>query len=570
MDDQSTFDRLVQNLSKNERKELLEKMHTQDAGIVNSSPLRTAEDKTPVNYTKAYEQLTFFERLLLFFKVLFSSAGREDVLENIILRKLGKRLEREHPDIYEYLTNQLLTSFSEYIKNLKESLQFLQEPYSKAFGAKKQGFFAFMVGWRFPEIQQRLLKEIDPEQVAYEKSILEPYQVRKEIEFRLEDIIESIGQEHKELLYQEARRFNTLYHLVFFPFDRILSHFAYNEEKKRYQVSLNEVREALNDLSQILVTLQDPPSEEMIKILFIFHLQKEFETEASQDIDTHLHQLLVSANEAFTHVRFFNRRVPLLDLLRLSKRNLEYLPAEIGGGEDWFVHFKQFWYRRFETKMKAYTRQQKKKKLIEEAGQFLKTSVFPSVEQYEEIVPEEGEAPKYRYSLGFVKGFLDKHFFGDLHGPIKLVLIDGEFYKEQNRDEYNDAYNGLLKVNEEIDSLKTTLSKEGETGRKIERIRSETSSPKHQEQKIRKVVEDTDKRIEQMISRTIDHISSFQNIIGGILYGDVGGRYDTLSNLGYIGRNENKNLSQKLGLIKKQFESFLTILTEIFDTEKQI
>ncbi|MFO7850567.1 MAG: DUF5312 family protein [Spirochaetia bacterium] len=569
MDDQSTFDRLVQNISKSERKELLEKMHSGESGIVNPSPLRNTESKTTINFTKAYEQLSFLERLLLFLKVLFTSENREDALESLILMKLGKRIEREHPDIYEYSTNQLLPSFYEHIRELKEKMEFLQEPYSKAFGSKKQDFFAFMVGWQFPEIQQRLLKDIEPEQVAYEKSIEDPYQVRKEIEFRLEDIIDSIGQEHKELLYQDARRFNTLYHLVFFPFERILSHYVYNDEKKRYQVSLNEVRDALNDLSQVLLTLQDPPSEELIKILFIFHLQKEFETEASQDIDTHLHQLLVSANEAFTHIRYFNRRVPLTDLLRLSKRNLEYTPAEIGGGEDWFVLFKQFWYRRFENKIKAYMQQQKKKKLIDEAQTFLKAAEFPRIESYKEFIRQEGGTPKFMYSLGFVKEFLEKHFFGDLHGPIKLVLIDGKFYKEQNREEYNDAYNGLLKIHDDIKSLEYGLSGEGEIGKKIEKIRSETVSRKHQEQKIRKVVENTDKRVEQMISKTIEHFTNLQNIIGGILYGDVGGRYDTLSNLGYIGRNENKNLSQKLNLIKKHFESFIKILTEIYDTEAQ-
>jgi hypothetical protein len=62
----------------------------------------------------------------------------------------------------------------------------------------------------------------------------------------------------------------------------------------------------------------------------------------------------------------------------------------------------------------------------------------------------------------------------------------------------------------------------------------------------------------------------FSNIIGGILFGDVGGRYDTLSNLGYIGRNENKNLSQKLSAIKTKIEVFLGILTDLFDTEKQL
>ena len=378
-----------------------------------------------------------------------------------------------------------------------------------------------------------------------------------------------MGQEQNELLYNEARRFNTLYHLVFFSFDRILSQFIKNEAKNRYQAAMHEVKEPLNELAQILFTLQDPPSEGMIKILFIFHLQKEFETEDSQDIDSHLHELLKNSDAAFNHIRYFNERVPLLELLRLSKRNLEYVPTEIGGGEDWFVLFKQFWYRRFETKIKAYIQEQKRKMLIEDAEEYLKIGGFPQVQYYDGKPWDGTGAPRYSQTLGFIRGFVVQHFFGEMHGPLKLILIDGEFYKEQNRDEYNDAYNGMLKSNDEIKGLEYDLSPDGEVGKKIEKIRSETISRKQMEQKLVKILEETDKRAEQLIAKCIDHLSVLGNIIDGILYGDVGGRYDTLSNLGYIGRNENRNLSQKLSTIKTRIASFLQILTELFDAERQ-
>jgi hypothetical protein len=427
-----------------------------------------------------------------------------------------------------------------------------------------------MVGWRFPEMQERLLRDIEPEQVAYEKSLDDPHMVKKEIEYRLEDILEGIGQEQRELLYGEARRFNTLHHLVFFAYERILSQFLHSEAKNRYQAAMSEVREPLNELAQILFTLQDPPTEGMIKILFIFYLQNEFETESSQDIDAHLQELLKSADRAFNAIRTFNQKVPLLQLLRLSKRNLEYVPTEIGGGEDWYVLFKQFWYRRFEHKIKLYTQEQKRRKLLEDAENFLKLGEFPRVRYYDGKPWEGAGSPRYAQSLGFVRGFVENYFFGDLHGPLKLILIDGEFYKDQNRDEYNDAYNGMLKIQDEIKGLEYDLSPDGEVGKRLEQAKSETGPRAQAAPRITKALRETDKRAEQLIGRTIDSLSLMTHIIEGILYGDVGGRYDTLSNLGYIGRGENKNLSQKLSGIKNKISSFLEILTDLFDTEKQL
>ncbi len=570
MAENSKFDSLVRSLSKAERKDLWEKIHSEEAPVVNNSPLRQVQDESPINYARAYEQLQLVDKIVLFFKVLFTSITREEEMEQLLLTKMGKKIEREHPDLYEHASMQLLSGFRENIAKMKERFQFLREPYSQAFGGMKQDFFAFMVGWRFPEIQQRLLQDIEPEQVAYEKSLDDPHQVKKEIEYRLEDIIESIGHEQRELLYAEARRFNTLYHLVFFSFERILGSFVRSEIKKRYQAPLNEIKDSLGDLSQVLVTLQDPPSEGMIKVLFLFHLQKELETEASQDIDKRLNDLLRQADQAFNHLRFFNQRVPLVSLIRLARRNLEYVPPEIGGGEDWFVLFKQFWYRRFEIKIKSYIQQQKRKKLIEQAQDFLKTTELPSLQYYgTQLWPDYGN-PKYNHSIRFVRGFVDNHFFGDMHGPLKLLLIDGKFYKEQNREEYNDCYNGMLKVQGEINELEIELSPDGEMGKRIERIRGETVSRKQLQMKLEKTVEDTDKKIEQMLSRVVDHLTLLTHLLGGILYGDVGGRYDTLSNLGYIGRNENKNLSQKLSAIKTKIENFLEIYTELFDTERQI
>jgi hypothetical protein len=50
----------------------------------------------------------------------------------------------------------------------------------------------------------------------------------------------------------------------------------------------------------------------------------------------------------------------------------------------------------------------------------------------------------------------------ELIKPLKLVLIDGQFYKEQNRLDYNSSYRTLIDVVELINKIDSSLSLDGE------------------------------------------------------------------------------------------------------------
>jgi hypothetical protein len=55
--------------------------------------------------------------------------------------------------------------------------------------------------------------------------------------------------------------------------------------------------------------------------------------------------------------------------------------------------------------------------------------------------------------------------------------------------------------------------------------------------------------------------------LGGILFGEVGGRFDTLSNLGSLGKRDGQNVMVTLGMVHKKLERGFQILKELYDTE---
>ncbi len=570
MEDSHVFERLVKTLSREERKDMLQRIQSYDEKVVSSEPLKLPEDRAEFDFLREYHKLSIWEKIYITLKALFTQQSKEETLEQTILTRMGKRLERDYPGLFSFTTGELRSEFYEHLKKLREHTLFLREPCAAAFGKSKQDFFAFLAGWDMPDIQDRLLNDTDPEQVAYEKSLDEPQQVKKEIEYRIEDIIDSIDPERKQLLYDEVRELHCLYSLVNFNFDKLIDAFEQRGSGAWAAIPLSSYQAALTELLQLLSSLQKPPSEELVKVLIIFYLQRELEKEDPDEFEHHLYQMLKRSENAFSYIRFFNRTVPLLDLLRLAKRNVEYYPAEIGGGEDWFVQFKQFWYRRFDEKIRRYTEERKRKKIIDEALGLLEAEGFPRVRYYRSGEIEEYIRARYEETIGFIRGFIEQVFMEEMHPPLKLVLIDGEFYKDQNREEYNDAYNGLLQLKSDIEHLEYDLSEKGEVGKRIAALRGEIVNTRLLHNKLSQIMAEVDKQAEQIITTAIDHVSSMSNVLGGILYGDMGGRYDTLSNLGYIGRNENKNLSQKLRSIKNRLDLFLKTLTGLYDTERRM
>ena len=571
MEEQTRFERLVKNLSKGERHELLDKLHTLSKPTISQEPLKIVEEEAEAfNYNKAFQQLSWIEKLFLFIRVLLTSDTREELLEEMILTKLSKQLERNYNNIYTHSTVELGANFYWSVKKLQDKLNFLREPLRQALAAQKKDFFAFLVGWELPDIQDRLMSEVEPEHVAYEQSITDPYKIRKQIEFQIEDIFDSIDETRKNVLYNQVRNLHAFTSLVTFPFEKLLTAFEKRGSGKPLSAYLFDVRPNLLELTQVLFSVRQPPSEGIMKILFLFYLQNSLENEENEEVERRLNNLLKQTEEAIGYLRYFHIHIPLLTLSRLVLRNIEYVPEKAGGGEDWFVLFKQFWYQRFDQKMRSYSEAYKRDQLIDSAKEFLKQDTLPEVKYYNKFGSEYQLQPRYLKTLGLIRGFMDTVFISEMNSPLKLVLIDGEFYKEQNREEYNDAYNGLIWINDRLDGLELSLSSEGEFGRRVEAVNNEASTERQRIGKVKQLISSVDAQAEELIGKTIAFVTQLKNVITGILYGDMGGRYDTLSNFGYIGRNENKNLQQKLSNINKKLEAFLEILSQLYDAEKRI
>ncbi|THB64584.1 MAG: hypothetical protein D6B26_04750 [Spirochaetaceae bacterium] len=130
-------------------------------------------------------------------------------------------------------------------------------------------------------------------------------------------------------------------------------------------------------------------------------------------------------------------------------------------------------------------------------------------------------------------------------------MIDGEFYKDHNREEYNEAYQKLERSEESLAQFLQTMP----------------DQPRHAPTDNRMVIDDMDARARRIVDDVLGSLRMLANIIDGILFGEVGGRFDTIANLGQINGRANKVYLQQLERVLKEIGQARDWLAEALDLE---
>jgi hypothetical protein len=149
-------------------------------------------------------------------------------------------------------------------------------------------------------------------------------------------------------------------------------------------------------------------------------------------------------------------------------------------------------------------------------------------------------------TVAFLSTFCSSVFLDDINRPLKILLIEGEFYKKENLLEFTDSYNEILKLPEAIRALDQKLSLTGEFGMAYEEARKDAASPQSRKRRMQETIRAADSEADGLIKRSIEALKTIENIIDGVLHGEVGGRYDSVSDLGFLDGKNNKTYLKSL------------------------
>ncbi|MEA1910987.1 MAG: DUF5312 family protein [Spirochaetota bacterium] len=565
MEDKSVFNRLIKSLSQEERLSMLQKMN--NITPLNDLPLKNEYTGEEYDYERSYDSFSFLEKIIVFFTAIFSTKDRLNVIENLSMAKLSRQLEKKYPGFISYSEKKFLEKLLTEITKLQDSLNIFKKTLPLILKSNQSDFIAFLVGLHFPEIEAKLLYSIDPVSVASDSEFESSFQLKRHIEFRIDEILSEIDKDKKKIIYKEVKKLHVLNTLTVFNFDNILSAFSAEGNDNKISCGFIEIRKFLHQLIDILFSLNVSPSTDTLNAVFMFSEELNHPNE-NEDLQKNLELKMEDADNALDVIRNFNNDIPLESILRLVNRNMNFHPANIGGAEDWYALFRRFWYKKFDFMMEKYTEGEKRLQLEEDAAFFLNRSGKVILEHYRDGLWGEGSLVRYKSTIGFIHAFMSVTFPRELIKPLKLVLIDGQFYKEQNRLDYNSSYRILIDVVGLINKIDNSLSRDGEYYSLFKKLQLEEADDDRDEE-LKDLKKFVDKEFGKIIVNFNKALGLLIDVVSGIVQGDMGGVYDTLSNLGYIGKGENKNLMTQLNDIRFKLDEAKNISYQLYDLENE-
>jgi len=564
MAENMVFDRLVSSISLDERQNLLEKLRS-SSNMPSDILYHEEREVVPVGDIAAeFVRLPWYSRLWYFFLSFFKAKPPVVIFGDHQVAILGQKIEERTPGLYDYQERVLQVAFHRQIEKLKEAARFFYSALDTSVNRDKGAFFAFLGSLEMPNVHKQLEADTDPN-VIVEKYPELPEAELRQIAFKaMEDAFSMINEDQRDIMYFAARSLNRLKGLSSFLFDRVIMAFSNKKEQTGASCSVNVVRELLITLNNILFSLKVVPPMTLLESLFIFILQ-ERASEPGFNISREIRLLLTKAEDSLTVIREFNKKVPLAWIIRCATRNMSFVPQEISGGEDWFVVYRDYWRRRIEANFADYLRERRMKGLLETFRTFLKGKSLTPLGNAQSEANPEGLPVKGAFALSFLLTFYQVVFMASINKILRPILIDGEFHRKENRNEFTESYNNLIKLENDIKRLEFEISPSGEYGKRYIQVRQDMSAIPVKRRKTQIVLEDAQEDAGKILEQVIKAAKSMVNLLAGFLGKETKGKYDVLTNLPAIAGKGNEYNEYMAGMNEahQQFQVLGKILDDI-------
>ena len=555
------FDSLVSVLSLEERQNLLLKMKNQSDF---PGDLLCPEDKETVSgadLATAYSRLPWFLRLWYFIQGLIMAKTPVAIFGDRQVSLLGAKIDEKSPGQYDFRKAMLLPAFFRQMEKLKDAARFFFSALDTSVNRDKGAFFAFLGSLEMPEVHKRLQAETDPLSIAEKHPDSSELELRQTAFKAMDDALAAVTEDNRQAMYSSARSLKCLKELSSFYFDRVLKAFGSGSSPGGVTCSAGSVRDSLVSLNNILHSLRDVPPMPLLESLFVFSVQERI-GETGFDFNREMRLLLVKAGEALTVIREFNRQTPLTWIIRCSARDMSVMPREISGGEDWFAVYRDYWKRRVESLLGDFFRERRHRELLNSFLYFFRGTNLKPLGNIASDSNPDGIPVKGSFALSFINTFYSVVFMPETNKILRPILIDGEFAKKENRAEFAESYNNLIKLENDIKKFETEIAPDGDLGKRYAQARQELTSLPVRRRKIQIVIDDAVADADKILEQARDASRNIVNILGGILGRETRSKYDTLANLQKMADRDSRFMP---GLEEAllQLQRFLGLLDDI-------
>jgi hypothetical protein len=330
--------------------------------------------------------------------------------------------------------------------------------------------------------------------------------------------------------------------------------------------SIDTISNELQSLANVLASGRRI-SVLLLEALFLFSVQASL-AEEKFNIEIACRDFVDKAVLFLTDIRNFKERIFLSDFIRFTESDVSWQPEVKGEGEDWFVLYKGAWKSRFEARWSSWNSLHRKAMLEKSICIFLGVSELPTLQHH----PWEGLwislSLRREVSVCFVKGLFLTIYPQIWMKPLKILLIDGDFYKRENLAEFTDAFSTLEHMRQVVETFENRCSPKGDIGEGFLLVQGERLATISGKARIDNLMLTLNSDAEQIISLTLSACRSVDAVLSGILAATRGGPYDTLLNLSTVQGKMNERYRKELANVHQMVKGVCTILGEAEVVEK--
>ena len=561
MAESGSFNKLVSGLSVDERHNLLERLKSQSNFSGKLLYQDEIDDVSHEDIETEFSKLPWFYHLWYYFLSFFKSREPIKIFEESKISALGNRIEEKAPGLYDYQKGMLMPLFFRQLTKLKEAAHFFYSALDSSVNRDKGAFFAFLGSLEMPDVHKVLQNGTNPITIAEKNPNTLETDLRQFALKAMDDAFAMISDDRRNAMYSDARSLYCLKELSSFLYDRALMSFENNPSVGGETCSVGIVRDLLLTLNNILLSLKIVPPMTLLESLFIFILQEKV-AEHGFEINREIRMLLSKAEEALAVIQEFNAHVPLTLILRCNTRNMSLTPHELSGGEDWYMVYRDYWKRRIDAVFAEYLKDHRQRELMASFRMFFKGKDLKQIDNIQSDSNPEGMPVRNAFGLSFLLTFYPVVFMPDINWILRPILIEGDFQRKENRTEFAEGYNNLIKLEDEIKKFEYNISTNGDYFKGYAQARQDMSSLSVKRRKLQIAIGEADEDADKILDQTRSAAQSMISILNGILGRDSKGKYFPLTNLSKVVGKNTQFISGMSDVIQK-FQFVLNVLDDI-------
>lgn len=554
----NSFEGLVAGISSDEKKYLLDKINNnKEKQMPLLQSVRDEEDYNSVEIKLAKESMIY--RFFIWLRTLITKKSKLEVYNMDLVDDLMRKINRKHPGCLDVRNGLLQSLFYEKLRSLKEAADFFK-PYLIIANENPGKFYVFLSSLITPEVQQKIDEVSDPYQTPFEREASQ--ELRTSLVKRMDSVLKDMPGISKKVLYNNVQSLNWLDRFCGLQYTHFLAQFT-AVVSESYTCPFTNAQLDYPAFASVLSDAKPIPNE-ALEALLLYSLKVNSNGNEPSETNNEkvLREYMAKAASHVSMIQLFISTIPLEAMGKVIFGDYDWQISSSGGGEDWFLKFKEEWKVIFDGRWENWLRDKKKAELSAILKEKFGIDQFPEIPYRPWAKLWGGVLFRCELTGGFLTWFAS-NLYDEIINILNILCVEGIFINNENRAEFSEAMNDFQSVNQEVLSFIDSISERGQIGNVFQQIFDEHIRSLKSQQTIDNIILNAENSVRTWERLFCESARTMERIFHGIFDETKDKGYESIQNLMTIHGHENAEYRQKLLKTRDILLQCRTILAQV-------